>query len=196
MEIKEEWRTIENYPDYQISSFGRVKSLKFGKERILKQHLGSSGYCQVDLYKYGKQKHYQVHRLVASIFLPNPQNYPCVNHIDENKQNNCISNLEWVTHTYNINYGSRNERASRAISIAMKGKTHTQETKDKMSKAHQKPIVQIHKSGLIIGVYDSTLDIERELGINHRSISSCCKGKRKSAGGFRWMYLEELKKVS
>lgn len=192
---KEEWKIIENYPDYQISSFGRVKSLKFGKERILKQHLGSSGYCQVDLCKDGKQKKYQVHRLVVQEFIDNPNNLPCVNHINEDKTDNRVENLEWCTQEYNLNYGLRNEKASRAISIAMKGKTHTQETKDKMSKAHQKPIVQIHKSGLIIGVYDSTLDIERELGINHRSISSCCKGKRKSAGGYKWIYLNELKKA-
>ena len=123
----------------------------------------------------GKSKYYAVHRLVASAFIPNPNNYPCVNHKSEVKTDNRVDNLEWCTQEYNINYGTRNEKASKALS---------------------KPIVQIHKSGLIIGVYDSTRQIERELNINHGSISQCCNGKLNSAGGFKWEYLEENKKAS
>lgn len=169
----EVWKTIEDYPDYMISNLGNVKSLKYGKEKILKQKLKI--YYYVHLSSNGKSKYYAVHRLVATAFLPNPNNYSCVNHKDENKQNNKVDNLEWCTQEYNINYGTRNEKASKALS---------------------KPIVQIDKSGLIIGVYDSTRQIERELNINHSSISQCCNGKLKSCGGFKWEYLEENKKAS
>lgn len=202
------WKTIENYPDYQISNMGRVKSLNYGrtgKERVLKQGIDKYGYFRVNLYKDKKRKHFSVHRLVATAFIPNPQNLPCVNHKDENPQNNCASNLEHCTHQYNNNYGTRNER----VSIAHKGKKHTQETKDKMSKAkkdkkqsqehknkigkaNSKPILQFNKSGnIILRKWESVKQVSELLNIKQSNISSCCKGKQKTCGGFKWMYLED-----
>lgn len=181
MEIKEEWKIIEGYPNYQISNYGNVKSLNFGKEKILKQKMDRNGYFLVGLSKEGKKKHYLVHRIVASAFIPNPNNLPIINHIDEVKTNNCANNLEWCTQKYNINFGTTKER----ISKTLKGKI-----------LHQKPIVQLTKSGLIIGVYESASQVERELNINHTTISKCCNGKRKTCGGFKWKYLDELKNAS
>jgi hypothetical protein len=216
---KEIWRDVIGYENlYQCSNLGRIKSLGNGKtwnekERILKQTIDKRGYCRVMLCKEGKQKKYLVHRLVATTFLDNPQNLPQVNHKNEQKTDNRIENLEWCTQEYNNNYGTRLEK----FSNAMKGKKRTKEVKDKMSIAlkgrvfsqehrnnickalsivKQKPIVQIHQSGLIVGVYDSARQVERELNINHSNIASCLKGKTKTAGGFKWIYLNELKKAS
>ena len=210
MEIKEEWKNIEEYPDYMVSNMGNVKSLNYKRtreEKILKQNI-VRGYCYVNLCKEGKPKHYQVHRLVAQAFLPNPQNLLEVNHKDENKQNNCVDNLEWCSHTYNVNYGTRNKKTS----IAHKGLKHTQETKEKMSIAHkgvklsqehiekcaksrQKPILQFNREGTkIIGKYNSVSQASNELNIKCSNISSCLKGKLKSAGKYKWMYLEDYVK--
>ena len=113
----EEWRDIPGYKGlYQVSNLGRIKSLidkKYdlnekvvkiiNREKMLKQNLTKKGYCNVKLYKNGKGKTYKIHRLVAKTFIPNPENKPQVNHIDGNKQNNCVSNLEWNTNEENFN---------------------------------------------------------------------------------------------
>lgn len=197
---KEIWKTIEDYPNYQISNMGRVKSLKFGREKIIK-HSICKGYCRLQLCKEGKTKQYLVHQLVAQTFIPNPNNYIFVNHRDENKQNNMVSNLEWVTQEYNANFGTRNER----ISKAHKGIKHTQETKYKIGKAHKgkilsqehknklsKPILQFNGEGTkIIGKFNSAKQVERELGIKQSNICACLNGKRKSCGGYKFMYLQD-----
>lgn len=109
--IIEEWKDVPNYEGlYQVSNLGRIKSLrdKNGKarEKILKLKLSKFGYYQICLCKNGKQKWYFVHRLVALAFIPNPNNLPQINHIDENKTNNYVENLEWCTSKYNSNYGT------------------------------------------------------------------------------------------
>lgn len=204
---KEIWKDIIGYEGlYQVSNLGRVKSLGNGKskkEKILKQGTNSCGYYQIKLYQNGKYKTYKIHRLVAQTFLDNPNNYYSVNHRDENKQNNCIENLEWCTQEYNVNYGTRNERQSktlkeRKINVGKKlSKEHIEKLKLKNigNQYNSKPIVQIDNNDLIIGVYDSAIQASNELGIDNSSIVKCCKGKRNSVGGFKWKYLEELKKA-
>ena len=160
------WKDIEGYENYQISSFGRVKSVKFGKEKILKPRI-KKGYLLVDLYKNGKRKMCSIHRLVAMTFLPNSQNLPQVNHIDENSLNNKVDNLEWCTSKYNINYGTRTQRCVEKIS---------------------KPVLQYTKDGFFIKEWKSTMDVYRNLGYCYQSISACCLGKIKSAYGFLWKY--------
>lgn len=208
MENIEIWKTIENYPDYQISNMGRVKSLNYGKtgeEKILKQEITNNGYFRVNLYKDKKRKHFSVHRLVATHFIPNSQNLPCVNHKDENPQNNYASNLEWCTQKYNINYGSRNAKVSKAhkgrvfsketkkkMSKAKKGKKQSQEHIEKCVKARQKPILQFNKEGTkIIGKFISAKQASKELNINRGDICKCCKGKLKTCAGSKWLYLED-----
>ena len=177
MEIKEIWKDIQGYENlYQISNLGNVKSLKYGKERVLKQGIQKNGYYFVILCKDGKPKTYKIHRLVAQTFLDNPNNYPCVNHKDENKTNNCASNLEFCTQKYNNNYGTKPER---------------------IGKANSKPILQFNKQGTkILGKWDSAHQVERELNINQSNITQCCNGKRKSCGGYKWKYLDKVKKAS
>ena len=98
------FKDIEGYEDYQISNLGNVKSLRFGKEKILKPVKDGKKYLCVVLYKQGKHKMCKVHRLVAQAFIPNPNNYQQVNHKDEDKTNNQVNNLEWCDCQYNIDY--------------------------------------------------------------------------------------------
>ena len=99
--MKEIWKIIEGYTDYQISNYGIVKSTKFNKERILKSGLTKDGYLHVLLSNKNIKKQIYVHRLIANAFIHNTDNKPCVNHKDENKLNNCIDNLEWCTYSEN-----------------------------------------------------------------------------------------------
>ena len=107
--MKEIWNIIHGYSDYQISNYGRVKSLKFNKEKILKLPVTKKGYLQIRLYKNGKRKlnhsyRFYIHRLVANAFIFNPDNKPEINHKDGNKMNNYIDNLEWVIHSDNMKH--------------------------------------------------------------------------------------------
>lgn len=97
-------KQIEGYSDYFISDKGEVFSTKYGPLKKLKPRDFGSGYVGVTLCNKGHYKQIKVHRLVAQTFIPNPDNKPCVNHKDGNKQNNCIDNLEWSTHKENNQY--------------------------------------------------------------------------------------------
>lgn len=111
--IDEKWLPIIGYNGkYLISTYGRVKSRSNGKETILKSDLNSSGYHRVSLYKNGKRTRYFIHRLVAEAFVPNPENLPLVNHIDEDKENNEVTNLEWCNDSYNQLCGTIRYRKS------------------------------------------------------------------------------------
>lgn len=129
--MNEIWKDIQGYDGiYQISNLGRVKSLprviEYDKpnwskiqhmkiyipERILKAKIKKGGYLEVNLNYLGSKKFFQIHRLVAQAFIPNPNNLPQVNHKDENTSNNQVDNLEWCSAKYNCNYGNRNKRIS------------------------------------------------------------------------------------
>ena len=165
---EEIWCPINGYEGlYEVSNKGRVKSVGYGKERILKQLRTPKGYLQVGLRKNRERKMCYVHRIVAQTFTPNPDNMPEVNHIDENKENNSVQNLEWCDRKYNINYGTRNQRHSEKLS---------------------KPVLQYEKSGAFVKEWKSTRDVERNLGYFNSYISYCCTGKRKSAYGYIWKF--------
>ncbi len=183
--MEEQWRDIiiekngilYDYTGlYQVSNLGRVRSLgndKTRKEKILKPGINNKGYQYVNLYKNGKGKLFSVHRLVATMFIPNPENLTVVNHKDENKLNNCVDNLEWVTMKYNISYGTRSERASEK----MKGQKRSEEAKQKMSKTHKKVRVICLETKQ---VFDSIKEAEQCIGKGN--ISQHLKGRAKSAG--------------
>lgn len=105
------WKDIVNYEGfYQVSNMGRVKSFNYmntGKEKIIIGFNGR-GYKRIVLFKNGKHKHMQIHRLVGIAFIPNPDNKPCINHIDGNKSNNRADNLEWCTPKENIEHAVKN----------------------------------------------------------------------------------------
>lgn len=172
--IEEQWLDIPGYEGlYQISNFGRVKSFYFKNPRILKPHK-VKGYSNVELYKNKKKKQFYIHRLVMENFCPiENMNVLDVNHKDEDKSNNHISNLEWMTHKDNLNYGSRAEKAR----MKMQGKNSS---RSKKVRCIEKDVI-----------YEALREAERQLGIPATNISKACKGKIKTAGGYHWEYVEE-----
>ena len=166
--MKEIWKDIKEYEGlYEVSNSGRVKSIRFGKERILKLGTDRYGYLYVILAKNNKQKTFRIHRLVAEAFIPNPDNLPMINHRDENKSNNNVENLEWCDNKYNSNFGTRNER---------------------ISKRHSKPVLQYTLDGKFVREWESAMDAEREGGFIPTCIGMCCKGKLKKHHNFIWLY--------
>lgn len=183
---KEIWKDIKDYTGYQVSNMGNVRSLNFhqtGKVQVLKLRKNKNGRIYVNLYKDGKKKFCQVHRLVVTAFLENPDNLPQVNHKDENPSNNRVDNLEWCTSKYNNNYGSHNQR----VSEAKRGVPLSEETKRKMSI----PVAQYTKEGNLIAVFYGANEAERQTGINNSNITACCKGKLKTCGNFIWKYANQ-----
>ena len=159
---KEYWKPVVGYEGhYQVSNFGRVKSIKFGKEIILKQHI-RRGYYSVVLSKNGILKRYSVHRLVAEAFIDNTDNLPQVNHKDENKLNNSVDNLEWCDSEYNNNYGTRNKRVSEKM------------TNGKLSK----PVLQYDLEGNLIREWASACECGRN-GFDTGAVNACCNNKYK-----------------
>lgn len=125
------------------------------------------------MFKNRKKKRYKIHRLVAITFIPNIDNKPEVNHIDGNKENNCISNLEWTTSSENMQHAFKMGLAK--VNKNMKGRFGT-------DNPNSKPVNQYTLDNVFIKSWESTKDIERELKIHHSHISKCCKGKLKTAG--------------
>ena len=160
-----DWKPIPNYENlYEINSTGEIRSLckRYSKEPIiLKQGIGSRGYKNVTLCKKGEQTTFNVHRLVATVFLPNPNNLPCVNHKDENKLNNDVSNLEWCSYYQNNVYGSRLTKSAIKRSI---------------------PVMCIETNVM----YTSAYAAYRKTGVRQSSIWKCCHNKAKTAGGYHW----------
>ena len=168
--IKENWKDVIGYEGlYKVSDLRRVKSLNYrstGEEMVLKQRKRKDGYLQVRLCKEGKVKYYKVHRLVAQAFIPNPENYPVINHKDENPSNNCINNLEWCTQKYNCNYGARNK---------------------KIAKSQSNSVMCIETNTIYISAHDA----QRKTGICVAHICACARHKKRhyTAGGYHWEYV-------
>ena len=191
----ERWKPIAGYEGfYEVSNHGRVKSIKRSvpnpacggqytvNERILHQAQSDFGHKNVVLSKNGVSTHKLVHRLVAEAFLENPNDYPCVNHKDENPSNNNLSNLEWCTQKYNSNYGNASEKKSAA-----------QKKRDwsfrKTSGCNRKGVEQVSVDGVLINTFASLTDAANATGANITKISACCNGKRKTANGYQWRFL-------
>lgn len=160
--------------DYQVSNFGQIRSLgndNGRKTKILKTVKNSSGYLKVNLSKNGKTKNFLVHRLVAKSFLPNLLELPQINHINEDKTDNRVENLEFCSAKENINHGTRNQRVSEKM------------TNGKRSK----PVLQLTKDGELLRVWTSTHEAGRN-GYVQSAVVLCCNGKLKSHKGFLWRY--------
>ena len=169
----EQWKAIDGYEGiYEVSDLGRIKSLNYKrtrKEKILKPRKHTCGYLMVSLYKDGKVEQPKIHRLVAEAFIPNPNNLDTVNHKDEVKTNNTVTNLEWMSIKDNNNYGTHNKRVGESLS---------------------KQVQMFDKStGELLATFPSTIEAWRVTGIHKSNISKCCLGKQKSAGGYIWKYL-------
>ncbi len=178
--MTEIWKDVKGYEGlYQVSNLGRVRSLdrldSLGRKlegKIRKPSKDRYEYLKVVLCRNNIQKTYRVHRLIAEAFLPNPENKPQVNHINEIKGDNRVENLEWMTCKENINYGSHNERSAKTKSV---------------------PVRQYDLQWNLIATYESASEAERQTGIHQGNISATCLSKRRTAGGFRWRYLKEVK---
>ena len=154
---------IDGFENYEVSNLGRVKNIKSG--RILKPKLRRDGYLGFRLYENNKQKYLLLHRIIATAFIDNPEEKPQVNHIDENKLNNDLSNLEWCTAKENMIHGTRTKRAA---------------------EKHFKKVIQLDLNDNVLNEFESIKQAERETGVFATSISACCNGKRKSAGKYKW----------
>lgn len=163
-------RVIPNYPDYSITENGEIYSSKYGVTRELKSHSTPQGYLRIGLCKNGKQKHFFVHDLVASVYIPNPDNKPFINHKDEDKTYNRVNNLEWCTSKENNRHGTRLAR---------------------IAESNKKAILQLDELGRVIKRWKSQTDAERELELDKRNINACLKGRRKKCGGFKWRYAND-----
>lgn len=174
--IEEEWRDIAGYEGiYQVSNLGRVKSLNYlhhkGKVCIMSPVKEKSGYIRCLLYNDEGRKAYSIHRLVAMAFCPNDNNYPCVNHKDEDKSNNRADNLEWCTYDYNNKYGTRTQKM-----------VSSQLNRSDLSRR----IICI-ENGI---EYESIRDAGRKTAICRSAISKCLNKKHKTAGGYHWKYVD------
>lgn len=157
-------RDIAGYEGlYAVTSCGKVWS--YHSNKFLKPRINKGGYLQVNLSINGKAKNYYIHRLVAEAYIPNPNELPQINHRDECKEHNWLNNLEWCDGKYNSNYGTHNERMGRARSKAVY-------------------CVELDKT------FYGMREAERQLNISNASISACCLGKVKTAGGYHWQYVE------
>lgn len=173
--MKEIWKDIPEYEGlYQVSNLGRIKSLErfiykghHNTEKILKQTKCKNGYYYVSLCKDKKVKIIQVHRLVAITFLNNPDNLQIINHIDGNKENNNINNLEWCSYSHN---------EKEAYKIGLKKTIRTN---------------QYDLNNNYIKTFSSRAEASKKTGVAESDIWRVCKGIRKQAGGYIWRYVDE-----
>lgn len=174
----EEWKKIAGYPNYSVSSIGRVRNDKTNK--LLRPGRQSNGYLTVALCHDGKQRSHLVHRLVAVAFLPNERSKPQVNHKNGARDDSRLENLEWTTQSENTLH-----------SCHTLGRKPSNEHMDYMrhlsNQAHKKPVICL-ETGI---VYESVTHAAKEFGVVQQTISNALTGYRKSAVGFHWKYLNE-----
>ena len=170
----EEWKEISRNPNYLVSNTGKIRRNGFLNEKTPRDN---DGYLVIDLYEDGKRKTARVHRLVAEEFIPNPDNKPVVNHIDGDKHNNDVSNLEWVTSQENSKHAWENGLAK--PSYGMRGK------KNPNGGRKGKPF-QIIETG---EVFNTLEECETAINGNNRHINDCLKGRQKTHRGFTFRYL-------
>ena len=179
--MEEIWKYIKNYEGfYQISNFGRVRSVdrfvngnhincdyQFMKGKMLKLRKNRYGYWIVILRKNSSSKGFLVHRLVAEAFITNPNNLPYVNHKDENPANSIVTNLEWCTASYNLEYSN---------------------VAEKINKFKIRRVIQFDKNMNEIKRWNSLKEAAASIGRAQQNISRCCRNKCKTCGGYKWRY--------
>ena len=182
-------KDIREFKDYTIDTEGNVYSKR--KHKYLKQTINKYGYCKVTLQKDKYKKMYSVHRLVAEAFISNYNKLPQINHIDGNKQNNHVANLEWCTAKHNMNEAVRTGLFDNCKKIQKENAV-----KNNLNKYHilanevtKKKIAQYDKQNNLLNTYESISEASRKTGITITNISYSANGKRKTAGGFIWHFV-------
>lgn len=198
---KSEWKDIKGYEGiYQISNTGLVRRLEWRqkrenmtvtyKERTRRVYINSMGYPCVTLSKDGKSKPYTIHRMLAEAFIPNPDNKPCVDHINTITTDNRLENLRWVTHKEN----TRNPITYKKLSEQFRDKEFIKQSvitrKNKYGKILD--VYQFQEDGTFVAKYYSACQAQRETGINYQLILKTCRGEYRSAGGYFWSYKKEF----
>lgn len=166
---------------YLVRDDGTIWSEK--RNRVLKGTIERNEYHTVYLSFNNRQYNFMIHRLVAEAFCPNPNNYTIVHHKDENKQNNCVDNLEWCTQYENVHkyFDTKPEKYNKSKKSIKKIKNYHLSRK----------ILQLDKNGIILNIWNSMMDIERNLGIKSGNISLCCRGIKPTAKGYIWRYADK-----
>lgn len=194
IKIGEVWKDIPNYEGYyQISNLGRIKSVarkvkyqnsyRNVKEKLKKTFIGKQGYERVELSKNGKTKKYNVHRIVANVFISNPLNKETVNHINGIKTDNRVENLEWATR-------SENELHAYKIGLAKNSEKQRNVARLYCKENKIKSIIQLDLDGNFIKEWKSAKEVEEKINISRKNISQCITGKNKTAGGYKWLTKE------
>ncbi len=190
------WKDINGYEGYyQISNQGNVRSVdRFDgvhdrKGTIIRHGLKQNGYLQVGLRKHGTRKWFGVHRLVAIHFIKNPDNKPQVNHIDGNKQNNTVENLEWVTEKENQNHAARIGLRDNMP----KGEKHANYGKYGANSRSAKPVIRRDPKTGETKLYKAKI-LAKDEGFDVTSISKCCHGKLKTHKGYEWYFAKDFDK--
>ena len=176
--MEEIWKDIKGYNEkYKISNLGRIKNTNTNK--ILSQHISKCGYYRVGLYKKKKSKNIEIHRIVAETFIYNQKQKEEVNHIDGNKKNNNVNNLEWATHKEDINHAWKNQLFEPVREASRRyGKNNPS----------AKQVIQYDLQGNEIEVYHCIAEAVKETNINKTSIGKCCNNRQKTAGGYIWKF--------
>ena len=163
------WKEVEGFSGYYVSNIGRIKSFQLSKDgKILKTPVDKRGYKQVNLTRNGEHHHLKVHRLVAIAFIDNPDNKPFVNHMDEDKTNNSVGNLDWVTPIENVQWGT-----------AIQRQINTQRKTSKF----RKPILAVDEQGKQF-LFSSIRECAREIPISYASIHKVLQGNYASSRGY------------
>lgn len=187
----EEWRDVVGYEGlYKVSSYGRIVTMsrtiqtghgwRITPYNIISPTTKKVGYQKVCLFKEGKRKYVDVHRLVAISFIPNPECKPMVDHIDRNRQNNSVSNLRWCTLSENMHNPNTIEHC-RTINHPERPENYV-------------PVVSLVK-GVVVKYYPSIKDAVKE-GFTHCAIVNVCAGRRKTHKGYQWMYLSDYESLT
>lgn len=195
--MSEVWKPVIGYESrYEVSNMGNVRSLNYrstGKTRMLKPVTEGKGYLMVGLCCNQTMKWGKVHRLVASAFIPNPENKPQVNHINGIKTDNRADNLEWVTNGENLRHAYKHglKQGSKEWGHTL-GTVYGKRDREKIALARSKPIIAINIQTGAETLFKSAAEVERVLGINHSTVPKVCNGQQKSAKGYTFRYGQQV----
>lgn len=187
-----QWREVIGFEEYLISENGDVWSTR--SKKVIKPKKTREGYFRVCLSARGKRKDVLIHRLVAVAFIPNPENKPTVNHINEDKTDNRVANLEWATNKEQNIHGTRIQRAMKNTDWKKRSEnmdySEIARKHDYLNMNHKqfKSVVQMDKEGNEIARYKSIQEASRITHSNAGHLCECCTGRRKTCNGYTWKY--------